>query len=155
MQFNRREFVIISGAAAAAAWVRIDPLATTACAAAAPPPTGPVDVGTAVDYANDGAFDKFARSNRVMLVRKGDRLYATTATCTHKDCVVKHVQGEIRCPCHGSRFDLDGDVTKGPAKSPLARLAIAQNAAGRIVVDPSQKFGPGQWDDPKCFVKLQ
>ena len=125
MQFNRREFVIISGAAAAAAWVRIDPLATSACAAAAPPPTGPVDVGAAADYAQDGAFDKFARSNRVMLVRKGDRLYATTATCTHKDCIVKHVQGEIRCPCHGSRFDLlTGRVVATPATRPLPHIAL-------------------------------
>jgi cytochrome b6-f complex iron-sulfur subunit len=153
MQFNRREFVI-AGAAAAAAWARIDPFAPHTCAAA-PAASGSVDVGTAADYAHDGAFDKFAKSNRVMLIRKGDRLYATTATCTHKDCIVKHVQGEIRCPCHGSRFDLDGDVTKGPAKSPLPRLAIAQNANGRIIVDPSQRFGVGQWDDPKCFVTVK
>jgi nitrite reductase/ring-hydroxylating ferredoxin subunit len=154
MHFNRREFVI-AGAAAAAGWARIDPFAPRASAAAAATPTsGTLDVGVAADFAHDGAFDKFARSNRIMLVRKGERLYATTATCTHKDCIVKHVQGEIRCPCHGSRFDLNGEVTKGPAKSPLARLAIAQNAAGRIVVDPSQKFGPEEWDDPKCSVKL-
>jgi nitrite reductase/ring-hydroxylating ferredoxin subunit len=153
MQFNRREFVI-AGAAAAAAWARLDPFAPAACAAAPAAPEATLDVGAAADYAHDGAFDKFAKSNRVMLIRKGDRLYATTATCTHKDCVVKHVQGEIRCPCHGSRFDLDGDVTKGPAKSPLPRLAIATKRRRPIVVDPSQKFGPGQWDDPKSFVKI-
>jgi nitrite reductase/ring-hydroxylating ferredoxin subunit len=113
-----------------------------------------VDVGTAADFPHDGVFDRFAKSNRVMLVRKGDRLYAANATCTHKNCVIRHVQGELRCPCHGSRFDLDGEVTKGPARSPLSRFAISANAAGRIVVDPSQKFAPEQWDDPKCFVTL-
>ena len=153
MEFNRREFVI-AGAAAAAAWARIDPFALSACAAAPVAGSGGVDVGTAADFRHDGIFDQFAHSRKLMLVRKGDRLYATSALCTHRDCLIKHVEAEMRCPCHGSRFDVDGDVTKGPAKSPLSRFAIATDATGRIVVDPTQKFGPGQWDDPKCYLKL-
>src|SRR5438067_13578953 len=128
MEINRRQFVIATAAVAAAC-------GCAEIAYAAPGDT--VDVGTAADFPQDGAFDRFAKSNRVMLVRKGDRLYATTATCTHRNCIIKHVEGEMRCPCHGSRFDLAGDVTKGPAKSPLPRYAIATNASGRIVVDLS------------------
>ena len=72
-----------------------------------------------------------------MVVRQDQRLYATTATCTHRDCVVKCVQDELRCPCHGSRYDLAGVVKRGPAKSPLPRYAVSLNSAGRIMVDPA------------------
>ena len=150
MNINRREFAIATAALAACvcSGVGLD----SACAIVAP--SSPVDVGAAGDYPSDGAVDKFARSNRIIVIRKGDRLYATAATCTHRECIVKPVQGELRCPCHGSRFDLEGAVTKGPARAPLPRYAIAINSAGRILVDPSQKFDQSQWDDPRSFVKI-
>ena len=151
MKLNRRQFNLATAtvAACACAGVSLEP------AQAAPPAaTGPVDVGTLADYATDGVFDKFARSNRILLVRHDKRLYAATATCTHRDCVVKCVADELRCPCHGSRYDLAGVVKRGPARSPLVRYAISLNSAGRVVVDPSQRFEQSQWDDAKCFIDV-
>ena len=131
MDMTRRQFSVAAVAAAACiASVGTVDTANAAPAAAA----APIDVGTAADFPHDGAFDRFAKSNRIMVVRKDNRLYATTATCTHRDCVIKPVQGDLRCPCHGSRFDLAGGVTRGPAKTSLPRYAIAHNSAGRIVV---------------------
>ena len=44
-----------------------------------------------------------------------------SSTCTHKGCTVdKIADGTIDCPCHGSKFNLDGTVAKGPAQDPLA-----------------------------------
>ena len=49
-----------------------------------------------------------------------------SSTCTHKGCTVdKIAEGTIDCPCHGSKFNLDGSVAKGPAQKPLEVQAIA------------------------------
>jgi len=48
-----------------------------------------------------------------------------SATCTHQGCKVKEVVGgTINCPCHGSKFSLDGAVVHGPATKPLPVEAI-------------------------------
>ena len=49
-----------------------------------------------------------------------------SSTCTHKGCTVdKIADGTIDCPCHGSKFNLDGSVAHGPAQKPLEVKAIA------------------------------
>ena len=51
---------------------------------------------------------------------------AFSATCTHKGCTVNKIaDGTIDCPCHGSKFNLDGTVAKGPATKPLESKVIS------------------------------
>ncbi len=52
---------------------------------------------------------------------------AFTAVCTHQGCLVEtSSEGDIPCPCHGSRFSLaDGTPQSGPASAPLAPVEIA------------------------------
>ena len=59
---------------------------------------------------------------RVAAYRDDDgKLHCVTSACTHWGCQV-HWNGEERswdCPCHGSRFAIDGAVLHGPAVKPL------------------------------------
>ncbi|MBB4909796.1 FAD-dependent oxidoreductase [Actinophytocola algeriensis] len=51
-------------------------------------------------------------------------LHAVRAHCTHLGCLVAFNNAERTwdCPCHGSRFDVDGQVIQGPAVHPLRRV---------------------------------
>lgn len=51
-------------------------------------------------------------------------LHKVSATCTHLGCRVRWNDAERSwdCPCHGSRFDIDGRVLQGPAVKDLERF---------------------------------
>jgi glycine/D-amino acid oxidase-like deaminating enzyme/nitrite reductase/ring-hydroxylating ferredoxin subunit len=56
-------------------------------------------------------------------IYKGDdgRVFSCSAVCTHMGCIV-HWNGAEKswdCPCHGSRFNYDGQVIQGPANKDL------------------------------------
>lgn len=47
-----------------------------------------------------------------------------SAICTHQGCIVNGFSGGFYiCPCHGSEFDTNGSVVKGPATAALARFS--------------------------------
>lgn len=51
------------------------------------------------------------------------------ARCTHAGCALAVKDGGIECPCHGSRFALDGSVDRGPATEPLRSRPVAVRGA--------------------------
>jgi cytochrome b6-f complex iron-sulfur subunit len=54
----------------------------------------------------------------------GVKDFGINAVCTHLGCVVpwNKAENKFMCPCHGSQYNSDGKVVRGPA--PLS-LAIA------------------------------
>lgn len=60
---------------------------------------------------------------------------AFSAVCPHQGCLVADVRdGEIVCPCHGSRFTVDtGDVVGGPAPRGLEERQVTVTGDGIAV----------------------
>jgi len=62
----------------------------------------------------------------ILVVRESaGHFHALSMQCTHEGCPVRPpVQGVITCPCHGSQYDLEGRVRRGPAQLSLARYEV-------------------------------
>jgi cytochrome b6-f complex iron-sulfur subunit len=59
---------------------------------------------------------------------------AFTSVCTHEGCDVDtFASGRIRCPCHGSQYDIAGQVVVGPATMALRRF-IANRSGNSLVI---------------------
>ncbi|GAB6152254.1 Rieske (2Fe-2S) protein [Desulfosporosinus burensis] len=65
---------------------------------------------------------------RFWLRQENDELEAMWASCTHLGCEVSYdlEQNQWLCPCHGSRFNRDGQPLSGPAVSPLVRAEVKE-----------------------------
>jgi len=68
------------------------------------------------------AWTKHARTpvGAVYLRRSGDSVAALSVVCPHAGCFVNVSadRSHVVCPCHGSRFDLDGVVSDPSSPSP-------------------------------------
>lgn len=51
-----------------------------------------------------------------IVIHKNDKNHVLSAKCTHLGCTINKTENDkLLCPCHGSEYDLDGKVVKGPA----------------------------------------
>lgn len=70
----------------------------------------------------------------VALFKDAEGIYAISTICTHLGCVVTPKPDGFECPCHGSRFKADGEVTRGPAPQALPWLKVAVSG-GVVTID--------------------
>ncbi len=82
---------------------------------------------------------------RICIVRDGDKMAAISTTCTHLGCIVSLSETGFACPCHGSRYDQDGNVTGGPAPKPLAWYEVSLAPNGEVVVDKDTEIQQGTY----------
>lgn len=63
--------------------------------------------------------------------------FGLNAICTHLGCVVpwSTAESKFMCPCHGSQYDSNGAVVRGPAPLPLA-LAHTSVDNGKVMLSP-------------------
>ena len=83
-------------------------------------------------------------AGRFYLVNTDQGVLALDKVCTHLDCLVAwDEQAEhFVCPCHGSRFAVDGANLSGPAERSLDRFSVAvATPAGELVVETDPVTG--------------
>jgi cytochrome b6-f complex iron-sulfur subunit len=114
---------------------------------------GVFNLGPAADFPNGSVTP--IETGRFYLVRLEDGgLLALYRKCTHLGCAVPYepTLGQFVCPCHGSAFDLDGDVQNAPAPRALDMFEITLED-GNILVNTG-KVIERQKTDPANIVYL-
>ena len=99
---------------------------------AEPPRKTVIDVGAASQYP-PGSRTTLPQIP-ALLISGTDGFTALSLVCTHLGCTVEPAENGFRCPCHGSRYDAQGNVQKGPARQALKRLKVEVSAQGRVLV---------------------
>jgi glycine/D-amino acid oxidase-like deaminating enzyme/nitrite reductase/ring-hydroxylating ferredoxin subunit len=69
----------------------------------------------------DAAIMKIDGDNVAAFRDESGKVHAVSAVCSHMGCIVgwNSTDRTWDCPCHGSRFELSGEVIHGPATQPL------------------------------------
>ncbi len=136
-RLNRRELLRVVGGSAGALFLTA---ALPGCSnPTGSPPSGPVSAMKVSDYKLN-SLEIMSSNVAVGLDDKG--LYAMSAVCTHAGCLLEDnaqtIAAGLSCPCHGSAFDGNGQVTRGPARSPLQHYQVTVASDGSITVDGSK-----------------
>ncbi|MCK3683335.1 Rieske (2Fe-2S) protein [Maribellus sp. YY47] len=85
---------------------------------------------TASAYAALGTVGGYAYKGNIMVFRTGENNYlALSKICTHQGCDVtySHADGNVPCPCHGSKYTTAGVVINGPATANLKKYSVSKN----------------------------
>lgn len=80
---------------------------------------------------------------RAIVVAGAKGLAVFSSLCPHLGCRINRTVGaEIVCPCHGSRFNAQGELLHGPARHGLRPLPFAVdhgNAVVRITLENDER----------------
>jgi len=97
-----------------------------------PEPQTRFDLGP-VDNFPPGSRTPEPQANAVVLNRP-EGLSALSLVCPHLGCIVQLKQDGYACPCHGSRFDLNGQLRNGPASQPMRMLHHETSPDGHLIL---------------------
>jgi len=92
----------------------------------------------------------YFRKEKTFIQRVEGGFLAFSAVCPHLSCVVNwnEMQKKFECPCHGAKFNQNGEVFEGPPPRPLD-LHKLQIVEEKLVIDTAsaierKKFDPSQ-----------
>ncbi len=72
--------------------------------------------------------------DKVIVITSAEGVAVFSSTCPHMGCRINRAEGsELVCPCHGSRFNVRGEVVHGPAGRPLQPLRFELDRAGAVL----------------------
>jgi cytochrome b6-f complex iron-sulfur subunit len=74
--------------------------------------------------------------NEKIYIRKaGEHITVFDAHCTHMGCTLHYDSDHhlFNCPCHKSRFDIDGTRLRGPAKRDLDTIAYTRTNTSLLI----------------------
>lgn len=76
--------------------------------------------------AGEGRLVKYEGDTIAVYKDETGKIYALNPVCTHAKCVVGWNSAEKSwdCPCHGARYNLEGEVLTGPARKALEKIEI-------------------------------
>ncbi len=96
-------------------------------------PTSPNSAFIMADGGGDNAPGDLAFGG--FLVKDKGNVNAFAINCSHLGCPIALNAAEktFDCPCHGSRFHLDGTVKHGPAAVPLSHLKWEKGSDGKTI----------------------
>ncbi len=70
----------------------------------------------------------------IYVLNLGDGFAALSPVCQHQGCIVDIRGALLVCPCHGSTYDREGAVLRGPTERPLVRYPAVVTAGGELVI---------------------
>ena len=68
------------------------------------------------------------------LIHNENGFSALSLICTHLGCTIGQKDNGFACPCHGSRYDVDGNVLRGPAQKPLRSLRVEITSDQHVIL---------------------
>jgi cytochrome b6-f complex iron-sulfur subunit len=99
----------------------------TACAGGGKSALGSSTLAKVDDVPVGGAVSATGSDGGPVIVSRpsAGEVVAFSAICTHMGCTVAPANSILKCPCHGSTYNLaTGKNTGGPAPRPLARIPV-------------------------------
>ena len=68
----------------------------------------------------------YLKNSQLFIYKQNEKILVYSAHCTHMGCILNFdkEQQQFNCPCHKSRFNIDGRKLRGPAKRDLDRVSF-------------------------------
>jgi cytochrome b6-f complex iron-sulfur subunit len=126
LRLAREGFLILSGALTLGGLLRFLDFESN------PAPRTEFDLGPAANYPLNSRT--ILADPPAVLLHTENGFSALSLVCTHLGCTLESTIQGFACPCHGSHYDADGNVTHHPADKPLAALHAEVTEEGNLKI---------------------